>query len=87
MAVKRLDAKLRENKLTPVADMTDARSAWTWETRAGLDGGILIIGHIDVPFGPDIPIQGFRRDPEWLHGEGVAMSRRHWLWCCPLSGR
>lgn len=75
MAVKHLDAKLQEIKMMPVADLTDTRSTWTWETRAGLDGGILIIGHIDVPFEPDIPIQGFRRDPEWLYGEGVAMSR------------
>jgi D-alanine-D-alanine ligase len=55
--------------------LTDDRSAWTWETTAGLDGGTLIIGHIDVPFEHDVHSQNFRRDPEWLYGEGIAMSR------------
>jgi D-alanine-D-alanine ligase len=75
MAIKCLDEKLQEIKMVPVADLTDPRFAWTWETSAGMDGGILIVGHMDVPFEPDIPMQGFRRDPEWLYGEGVAMSR------------
>jgi len=75
MAIKSLDTKLQEIKMVPVANLTDARSTWTWETSGGMDGGTLIIGHIDVPFEPSIPIQGFRRDPEWLYGEGVAMSR------------
>jgi len=75
MAVKRLDTKLQEIGMVPVADLTDARSAWTWETSAGLDGGILIVGHLDVPFEPEIAMQGFRRDPEWLYGEGIGVSR------------
>lgn len=75
IGIKKLDSKLQEIKMKPVADLTDARSAWTWETRAGMEGGTLIIGHIDVPFEQDVTIQGFRRDPEWLYGEGIAMSR------------
>jgi D-alanine-D-alanine ligase len=75
MAIKSLDEKLQEINMVPVADLTDTRSAWTWETGAGMDGGILIVGHIDVPFEPAIPKQGFRREPEWLSGEGIAMSR------------
>ena len=75
MVVKKLDSKLQEIKMKPAKDLTDARSAWTWETSAGIEGGTLLIGHIDVPFEQNVPTQGFRRDPEWLYGEGIAVSR------------
>jgi D-alanine-D-alanine ligase len=75
MVVKKLDLRLQDIKMNPVVDLTYDRSAWTWETDAGLEGGTLIVGHIDVPFEKDVPIQSFHRDPEWLYGEGIAMSR------------
>ncbi len=75
MAINSLDTKLRDIRMRPVPDLTDERFALTWETQAGMEGGTLLIGHIDVPFEQDVPIQGFRRDPEWLYGEGIAMSR------------
>jgi D-alanine-D-alanine ligase len=74
-AVKKLDRALQEIKLKPVKALTDARSVWTWETKAGLEGGTLFIGHIDIPLGRDVPTQLFRREPEWLHGEGIGISR------------
>jgi D-alanine-D-alanine ligase len=75
MAIKRLDARMQEIKMKPVKEFTDTRSAWTWETKAGFEGGTLFIGHIDVPLESDVQFQVFRRDPEWLYGEGIGTSR------------
>ena len=33
------------------------------------------ISHLDIPIDPGIPAPVFRRDPEWLYGEGIGMSR------------
>jgi D-alanine-D-alanine ligase len=74
-AVKKLDKAIQEIKMKPVKELTDARFVWTWETKAGLEGGTLFIGHIDIPLGRDVPTQLFRREPEWLHGEGIGISR------------
>jgi D-alanine-D-alanine ligase len=59
----------------PVKEFTDTRSAWTWETNSGLEGGTLFIGHIDISLEAGVPVQTFRREPEWLHGEGIGVSR------------
>lgn len=75
MAISSLDKKLQELKMKPVKDLTDARSVWAWETNKGLDGGTLFIGHLDVPLETGVPVQKFRRDPEWLYGEGLGISR------------
>ena len=75
MAITQLDNRMQEMKMKPVKEFTDTRSAWTWETNAGLAGGTLFIGHIDVPLESGIPVQTFRREPEWLHGEGIGVSR------------
>jgi D-alanine-D-alanine ligase len=40
-----------------------------------LDKGILLIGNLDAPLEPSAPAQPFRRDPDWLYGEGIAGSR------------
>jgi D-alanine-D-alanine ligase len=47
----------------------------TWETQAGFAGGTLLVGHLDVPVESTLPSQSFRRDPEWLYGEGIGLSR------------
>ena len=61
--------------LAPVAELSDERAAQTWESPAGLAGGTLLVANVDVP----IPLRGaheaFRRDPEWLYGEGVGATR------------
>lgn len=58
-----------------VPALSDSRVVRTWQTRAGLDKGILLIANLDVPVDTQFPPQGFRRDPEWLHGEGIGSSR------------
>jgi D-alanine-D-alanine ligase len=70
-AVKRLSERLTELGLTRCDELTDERSAWTWQTAKGLAGGTLLVAHLDVPLGADVPVQTFRRDAEWLYGEGV----------------
>jgi D-alanine-D-alanine ligase len=45
--------------------------AWCWQTKKGLANGTLIISQLDVPFEQKMQFQGFRRDPEWLYGEGI----------------
>ena len=74
-AVKRLDTILHSLGMTPAPSHTDGKFAWTWETDAGLNAGTLFITHMDIPLSADAPFQGFRRDPEWLYGEGIAVSR------------
>jgi len=71
----RLEKALVEMKLRPVKDLLDRRYVWAWESRAGFRDGTLLVGHLDVPLGLEAPAQAFRRDPEWLYGEGVGVSR------------
>ena len=61
--------------MRPVPELTDEPEAYTWETARGLDGGVLLLAHLDVPVIAAGVRQGFRRDPEWLYGEGVGRSR------------
>ena len=75
LAVNELNKCLRDIGLIQVGPLTDERSVWTWETRTGLEDGTLLVGHLDVPLEADSPSQAFRREPEWLIGEGVGNSR------------
>jgi len=75
MAVAELNRRMQEINMKQVPEFTDTRSAWTWETDTGFQGGTLFIGHIDVPLELDVPTQIFRREPEWLAGEGIGLSR------------
>jgi len=74
-AVKRLDKMLDQAGLKPADEFTDGQTARIWQTQAGLRDGSLFIGHLDIPLDLDIPLQEFRRTPEWLHGEGIGLSR------------
>lgn len=74
-AQRRGERLLRELKMEPVTELTDERSVWVWATLAGLDGGTLLIGNIDVPGEDQIPSQRFRRELEWIYGEGIGSSR------------
>lgn len=74
-AVQRVDKFARDVGMTPVDDLTDERVVWTWQTRAGMDGGTLFVGHLDVPVDAEIASQRFRREPEWLFGDGIGSSR------------
>ena len=75
LAAKTVDETYGELGLVPVEDLTDGHDAWAWETPKGLDGGTLLIGHLDVPVNPELGAEPFRRDPEFLYGEGVGSSR------------
>jgi D-alanine-D-alanine ligase len=70
-----LEATLRELALRPVPDLCSEHTVLTWETAKGFAGGMLFIANLDVPIEADFPSQPYRRDPEWLHGEGVGSSR------------
>jgi len=74
-SVRRLSGLCDEMGLVADSELSDERSVRTWRTKAGLDGGVLIIGHLDVPSAPTAGAPAFRRDPEWLYGEGIATSR------------
>ena len=74
-AIKKLGQTFDEIGLAPVQEQTDDRTVWTWRTKGGLTNETLFIGHMDVPLSADVPIQEFRRTPEWLYGEGIGLSR------------
>jgi D-alanine-D-alanine ligase len=74
-AVSRAQKLFSELGMHPVRTLTDERSAWTWETRKGLDYGTLLIAHLDVPVGQPQTSAQFRRESEWLFGEGIGSSR------------
>lgn len=74
-AAQRATALFRDLGMRPVLDLTDEPQTYTWETRKGLDGGTLFIGHLDSAVADQVPFQPFRRDPEWLYGEGIGSSR------------
>jgi D-alanine-D-alanine ligase len=74
-AVKKLDDELQELGMRPVKDLSAKPHVWAWESPAGFDNGTLLIGHLDVPLNPATTAEGFRREPEWLYGEGIASSR------------
>jgi D-alanine-D-alanine ligase len=74
-AISTLDKKLQSMNLKPDLEFSDERSVWTWTTKSGFKGGTLLIGHTDVPIKRDVPKEPFRRESEWLYGEGIGISR------------
>ncbi|MFH0915820.1 MAG: ATP-grasp domain-containing protein [bacterium] len=74
-ARKRVEETLRELALRPVEELCGEHTVLTWETAKGFKDGMLFIVNLDVPIDVDFPAQPYRRDPEWLHGEGVGSSR------------
>jgi D-alanine-D-alanine ligase len=74
-AHKELDGQLTDIGLKSVPSLSDKRVAWTWQTPAGLKDGTLLIAHLDVPMDTNAAAPAFRRDPEWLYGEGIGASR------------
>ena len=73
--VRSVDKPFRELGLARTRDLTDDRYCWTYETEKGLDGGTLLVVQIDVPSNSGDIRTPFRRDPEWLYGDGVGISR------------
>jgi D-alanine-D-alanine ligase len=74
-AESEMHRRLEDLGLQPVEAFSDGRVVWTWETPRGFANGTLMLVNLDVPVDPDVPAQAFRRDPEWLYGEGIATSR------------
>jgi D-alanine-D-alanine ligase len=66
---------LEDLGLQPVAELSDARSVRVFESRAGLQDGTLLVAHVDVPLAEGVSRQSFRREAEWLFGEGIGSSR------------
>lgn len=60
-----------ELAMKPVKDLTSEPHVTTWQTSAGLDGGTLLVGHLDAPVDVSFAAPAFRRDPEWLYGEAI----------------
>jgi D-alanine-D-alanine ligase len=74
-ALNKLTEGMESIGLKSAGDFTNVPFVKTWETQAGLTDGTLLVGHLDVPVESTLPSQSFRRDPEWLHGEGIGLSR------------
>ncbi len=73
--VRRVDEMLGGLGMKQVPDHSDRRAAYTWQTAAGFEAGTLFVGHLDVPVQTEVPAQMFRREPEWLYGDGIGSSR------------
>ncbi|MBI4249826.1 MAG: ATP-grasp domain-containing protein [Elusimicrobia bacterium] len=74
-AQRELRKLLAEMRMKPVAALSDESSVMTWQTGKGFEGGTILIGHLDVPLPRDVAPQPFRREAEWLFGEGIGCSR------------
>jgi D-alanine-D-alanine ligase len=74
-ALSRAQKLFAELHMSAVEELTDERAAWTWETRGGLEKGTLLIAHLDVPVSRAHTSTQFRRESEWLFGEGIGSSR------------
>lgn len=70
-----VESLFRELGMSPVSEFSDSRAVTTWQTAKGFDGGMLFIGNLDSPVDMEFPAQTFRRDPEFLHGEGIGSTR------------
>ena len=67
-AIKKLFDELL---LKPVKEFTNDKVVWTWESRAGMKNGILLLCQIDIPYDLREQYQTYRRDPEWIYSEGI----------------
>ena len=61
--------------MRPVPEFTSEPETYMFQTVKGFEGGVLLVAHLDVPVIDGGVQQGYRRDPEWLYGEGVGRSR------------
>ncbi len=75
MLIENLDSQYCDMGLRPVRELSDEHAFRTWESVKGMDNGTLFLIPIDVSLGEHVPFQAFRRDPEWLYGEGIGTSR------------
>ncbi len=69
--VNSISKLFEELLLKPVKEFTNDKVAWTWESKAGMKDGILLLCQVDIPFDMREQHQGYRRDPERIYGEGI----------------
>ncbi len=74
-AFEQLDRTMTDMSLRRKPLDVEPHVAGLWETAAGLDGGTLLIGHLDVPLPDAVHGQMFQREPEHIIGEGIGSSR------------
>jgi len=74
-AARQTARRLEAAGLTPLEEAGDGKRVWTFTTRAGFEQGTLLLAALDVSLPEGVSTQAFRRDPEHLFGEGVALSR------------
>ncbi|MGK0201725.1 MAG: D-alanine-D-alanine ligase [Planctomycetota bacterium] len=74
-AFEQLDRTMTDMSLRRKPMDVEPHVAGLWETAAGLDGGTLLIGHLDVPLPDAVHGQMFHREPEHIIGEGIGSSR------------
>lgn len=74
-AASNLGKELGEIGFKPMKALTDERFVWTWANQTNCEDATLLIGHLDVPLEPNAVAPAFRREPEWLYGEGIGSSR------------
>ena len=74
-AVGKATRMLERLGLKPVKELTDGPEVWTWQTPAWSDGGTLLIANLDTPVDTAVAVQPYRRDAEWVYGEGIGTSR------------
>jgi D-alanine-D-alanine ligase len=75
LAHRKLDNIMNDIGARPAKLFHEEHHVLAWESQKGLEGGTLIIGHLDVPRKPTQSTIPFSKDPEWLYGEGVGSSR------------
>lgn len=75
LAAQKLGDTLQDIGLKANAEFSDQHDVWCWQNSGGFLGGTLLVGHLDVPVNPVLGTEHFRRDPEFLHGEGIGASR------------
>ena len=74
-AVAKAGRMLEGLGLKQVPELTDGPEVWTWATSRWREGGTLLIAHLDTPIDTAVAVQPYRRDPEWVYGEGIGTSR------------
>lgn len=75
LAAQKAADTMKDIGLHRLQELSDEHDAWCWQTPAGFYGGVLLICHLDVPLNPALGSEQFRREPEFLHGEGIGCSR------------
>jgi D-alanine-D-alanine ligase len=73
--VRRLHRLFDDLGMKKIEALSDDRSVHVWQTAKGFENGTLCVGHVDVPLASSEHRQPYRRDPEWIHGEGIATAK------------